>query len=158
MKTKKLIGALYKILFAAPLIIGVISYLYAGENFSDALYYSIKLYGMNYEKPKFFIAGLELARWLAPLMTAASIMVVVKSLFSYLQVHVGAMGRNGNVIYGDSGYADMLYENEKSTVLCKDAPIGYAKNHFIMFQSDMENLSFCQKNLQRMKGKISMCA
>lgn len=158
MKTKKLIGALYKILFAAPLIIGVSSYLYAGESFSDALYYSIKLYGMNYEKPEVFIAALELARWLAPLMTAASIMVVVKSLFSYLQVHIGAMGRNGNVVYGDSEYACMLCENEKSTVWCKGAPISYAKNHFIMFRSDMENLSFCQKNLHRMKGKnIYVC-
>ena len=132
---------------------GTYGYLYAGENFSDALYYGIKLYGLNYEKTANFILVLEIAKWLAPLVTAASIMVVAKSLFSYLKVHVGALGKSGNVVYGDSPYADMLSENERHAVRCKEAPIGYAKNHFIMFNSDIENLSFCRKYSQRLKDK-----
>lgn len=59
---KKLIGTLYKILFVVPLVVGVASYLYAGENFSDALYYSIHLYGLSYEKPEISIVWLEIAR------------------------------------------------------------------------------------------------
>lgn len=158
MRMKKLIRAFYKIFLVVPLIIGVLSYLYVGENLSDALYYSIQLYGFSYEKPDNFILWLEIARWLAPVMTAASIMVVVKSFFSFLQARVAAIGKNSNVVYGDSQYANMLCENEKSVVLCKEAPISYAKNHFIMFSSDINNLSFCQKYLQRMaRGNIYVC-
>lgn len=158
MKMKKLIGTLYKILFVVPLVVGVASYLYAGENFSDALYYSIHLYGLSYEKPEISIVWLEIARWLAPLMTAASIMVVIKSLFSYLKVCVGAVSKKNNVVYGDSIYADILCSNEKNVFLCKGLPIRYAKNHLVMFDSDIENLSFCQKYSQQMKGKnIYVC-
>ena len=142
MKKKKIIGLIYKIFLGMPLIMGAISYLYAGENFSDALYNSIRLYGLNYEKPKVPVIWLEIARWLAPLMTAASIMVLMKSLFAFLQVYIGAMGKNSNIVYGDSQYVDVLCENEKNVVLCKKAPVSHAKNHLVMFASDIENLSF----------------
>lgn len=155
---RKLIGILYKILFVIPLLLGIRGYLHAGENFSNALYYSINLYGLNYEETESFLVGLEIAKWTAPLMTVASIMVVVKSLFSYLKVHLGAIGKNSNVVYGNSPYAEVLCENESRVVLGKDVPIGYAKNHFIMFDSDIDNLSFCQRYLQRLKGKnVYMC-
>lgn len=153
MKGKKLFRIFYKILFVTPLVLGVVSYWYTGETFANALYNGIRLYGLNYETPKTPIVWLEIARWSAPVMTAASIMVVIKSLSAYLGVHFKAMGKNGHVVYGDSVYAEELCENEKKAVLCKAEPIGYAKNHFIMFDSELENLSFCQKYQNRMKKK-----
>lgn len=158
MKKDRLLRTIYRILFVTPLILGIGSYLYTGESFADALYNSIRLYGLNYEKPAVPIIWLEIARWLAPVMTATSVIVVVKSLSSFLSVHVRTMGKNGHVVYGDSVYAEALCENEKKAVLCKAEPISYAKNHFIMFDSELENLSFCQKYRKRMKKKnIYVC-
>lgn len=150
---RKIIKVLYYVLFIVPLVIGVMGYLSAGESFSNALYYSINLYGLDYEATAEPLVGLEIAKWLAPLMTATSIMLIVKKIFVYLQPHIVALRRSGNIVYGDSQCVDALCENEQDVVLYKGAPIVYAKNHLIMFDSDIENLSFCQNNLPRLKDK-----
>lgn len=145
MKTKKFFRVVYKILFAVPLVVGVRSYLYAGESLSNSLYYSIQLYGFSFKELKNAVLWLEFARWIAPMMTAASIIVAVKSAFTFLRVRIMAFRKSSNIVYGDSEYADVLCDNEKDAVLCKEVPISYAKNYFIMFDSDINSLSFCQR-------------
>lgn len=149
----------YALLFTTPLVIGVIGYLYAGENILDALYYGIGLYGFDFEDSETPIIGLEIARWTAPLVTATSVLVVAKSVFNYLHVCILALFRkDSNIVYGDSLYAKAFCDIEEKAVYSEKVPVRHGKNHYIMFASDVDNFSFVQNYAEHLKGKnIYLC-
>lgn len=153
MKWEKNFKIIYAILFVSPLILGATSYLYEGKNILDSLYYSIVLYGFGFEGEDSPILGLEIARWAAPLMTATSLLMIFKSIFAYLRVHILALTKESNIVYGTSVYGKALCDTEKKVLFCEKEPVRYGKNHFIMFESDTDNFSFFQKYRKSFVGK-----
>lgn len=155
MKIKKII---YSILFVTPLIIGVVSYMYEGKHILDALYYSICLYGFNYTGDETPVLGLEIARWLAPLMTASSVLLAAKFVLSYIYASVFAFRKDSNIVYGDSLHIKDFCHMENRVVYSDKVPIRHGKNHYIMFSSDADNFSFLQNNAKCFAGKnVYLC-
>lgn len=143
---------------ALPLLLGILGYLSVGENISDALYYSINLYGMGFEKPEAFVLMLEIARWMAPLMVATSLFLFAQMILNLFKVWIHSFKSDSGVVYGDSEYAAVLAENEKSVMFSEKLPLPRTKNHFVMFASDRDGFAFCRKNMSRMRNKnVFLC-
>ena len=149
----KIKKSIYILFFLTPLVMGFISYMCDGKNISDALYYSISLYGFNFEKSESPSLCLEIARWMAPLVTATSILVVAKSFFAYFYVCILALRRDSNIVYGDSDFGKAFCDIEKKAIHCEKKFVAHGKNHFIMYESDIDNFSFLKNNLKFMADK-----
>lgn len=67
------------IAFVTPSILGTIGYLIEGLSISESLYYSVGLYVLNFYGDE-CNAMLEIARWMAPVVTISGIFFVVKSV------------------------------------------------------------------------------
>ena len=69
----------YRLLIAVPLVVGMVGFLRAGTPVLDALYQCVVMYVLSYtgDPPN---ALVELARWIAPLATAGSVLTLVNAL------------------------------------------------------------------------------
>lgn len=136
---------LFSILFIIPAILGCIGYLQEGILFRDALYGSVSLYVLNMKYDSANILA-EIARWMAPIMTASGLILAIKSIFFHLRDRMICLYSDATAIYGDGVHASRLWKEIKHSVLSTQEIKKGAGYHIIMFENDIDNVAFYQSN------------
>ena len=143
-------------LFTWPLIIislagGVISYLYAGYTFEDALYSAVDMFAFNIDDIP-LNAGLRIFRWLAPLSVATTLFIEIAPIFRWFRDRIVffAPGSGRTIIYSDCEAGSALYDNmEKHAVLRRECtPFALSDNanrSVILMKNDKDALSLFRK-------------
>lgn len=153
-----IIGIVYKIL---PFFLGMYCYYPYFKNsgssiypFFDTAYASLKLYSGCTESGITVNATLELARFLA---LAATLSILIKA-FNKLQDIADSFKQfssDSTAVYGNSVYADHLYESLSPFVRVRSDGKGvkHAAKHILMLSGDKENLRFYNENYSKLKGR-----
>lgn len=143
---------LFAIVFVIPFIIGSIGYYLGGQVLKDSMYYSLTLYVMslNYESLNILT---EIARWTAPIMTASGLILAIKSVFFRIRDQLVCFQKDATVVYGDGKCASMVQKGIKHSILSTAGIKKHANSHIIMFENDMDNVSFYQANEDYFKNK-----
>ena len=145
-KNEEKIKKLILLLLPIPLIIGTIGYYLAGMTFLDSLYFSVRLYGLEWESDAKNIY-VEIARWTAPFLTAAGFATIIRSLYTFLRKRLVILFyKDATAVYSNSARGELVCSNMKGSILCTEKPLKRVKNHIILFDSDEDNLLFYQKN------------
>lgn len=140
-----------------PFCVGIVGYRKAGETVSDAVYYSIQLYSLGWNGAQKSV-WLEVARWTAPLVTAAGILAVVRRAWHYIAVRAACLHGDSTVIYGQSEIGRRLRERIPHSVLAEGKPLKCGKEHIIMLADDRETLRFFQRYRKDFSGKkVYLC-
>lgn len=140
------------VLLMLPLALGMLGFYEAGESFLQALYKCIGLYGMNYSDDPANL-WLEVARWLAPLATASSIVMVVAAFRRHFRCYLARLTGKSVAVYGEGPEKAQLL---KSLGL-RGIDMGEAaeKAHtYILMGREEENLSFYRENPQLQKTDV----
>lgn len=133
-------------LLPMPLILGAIGYCNAGLSRSDAIYYSICLYGLSWDGVANNVY-IEIARWAAPLLTVAGLATVVKSVYVFIHNELLFFFHNdATAIYSCSNRGKILNNNLPNSILYEKKPLKHVKSHILLFDSDEKNLVFYQKH------------
>ena len=132
-------------LIPCPFIIGLVGFLLSGEPVLQSVYQSICLYGMGYQDSP-ANAVIEIARWLAPLATAGSVVLVVAALRSKLRAFIARRTGESVALYGPA--------EEKKTLLKAlgirgvDMDKQPVKAHrYILLSNEEENLNYYRTHL-----------
>lgn len=140
-----------------PFLMGAAGYRIAGEKTADALYYSVGLYGLNFNSSAINI-WIEIARWTAPFVVGAGIIAAVQRAYDYLNCRILCMYKDATAVYSRSEAGEMLKERLPHAALCKDKFLNRFKEHIIMLDEDEETLCFYQKHKEKFRGKkVYLC-
>lgn len=138
--------------FLIPLAVGTEAYLLSGENLTDALYASFALYFTNPVSDAYNI-GIEIARWTAPLATAASILYVLRDIWKSFRDRIRLFWKEDSVaVYTDEA-CEILFEEKTAVVYSYENLKSYAKSHIILFSSDEKSLNFYEKHKKELEKK-----
>lgn len=141
MKLKRI----YKpILILIPFILGMIGFGIAGEPVLQAVYHCICLYGMGHQElpPNVLV---EIARWLAPLATAGSVVLVAKSLRRTCRRILARATGKSVAVYGPAAEKDALLKELGVRGIDMDQrPV--RAHSYILLGEEMENLGFCRQH------------
>lgn len=132
------------IVILIPFILGTIGLYLAGERLGEAMYYSLGMYFMAYMDiaPNLLV---EIARWSAPLMTAGSIIMVVKSMYGDVQNKIKAMFCQGIAVYCQEEKREILAEVIPNAIFVKEGIRKDVKEHIICTGDDRLNLVLAKK-------------
>ena len=144
----KKIGKL--LLFAAPYLIGFAGFLLAGEPLLHAAFSSFSLYTMGYgDVPPNIL--LEIARWIGPLVTASSILLVFAALRHRIQAFFTYLRGNSTAVYGpEKEKKELLKQLGTQGIEGKDKFL--KARRYILVGSEEENLTFYHKNMDSLKN------
>ena len=154
----KIANILYKIL---PFLIGMYCYYPVFVNqkehiypFLDSVYSSFKLYGGSTESGIPVGALLQFARFLALAATFSILMNLfnrMNDIINWLKLRSSA----STVVYGDSGYADYLFDSlsRQVGIRGREKLIQNASKYLLMFSSDAKNLAFYSQHYEALKDK-----
>lgn len=154
----KFLSILYKIL---PFFIGMYCYypVFVEQDhriypFLDCLYASIKLYSGVTESGIPVGALLQIARFLA-LAATLSILINLVNRMNDIINGMKLLNPNTTVVYGDSVYAEYLFESLKPglRVRGEEKFIKGGSRYVVMFSGDTANLEFYNKNYESLKEK-----
>lgn len=151
-RTNKQLKWFIPVLAAIPFIIGTIGYFLENESLSDSLYYSLSLYfvNLNSEKSNFTI---DIARWTAAMVTAATVLYVLKQIWEKILRTVKSLHRDSVAVYNDNG-RKIYFEDQSHTVIYPGRIIcPRAKNHIIMMNTDTDSIKFYNENKAKFKSK-----
>lgn len=139
------ISKLIIVLLPLPLIVGTVGYYMAGQSLTDAIYYGICLYGLEWDGAT-YNGFIEAARWTAPILTVAGLATVMKNVYAFFRrKFIGLFHKDGTAIYSSSERGRILNNSIPNSLLCGKKPLKHVRNHIILFDSDEENLLFYQK-------------
>lgn len=79
-------------------------------------------------------------------MTASGLILAIKSAFNRLRDQLTCLRSDATVIYGDGKHAEFLHQTIKHSVLCKSGLKRGGTYHILMFENDMDNVSFYQSH------------
>lgn len=155
----RVLNVFYKVL---PFFLGTYFYypFYASESsheypLLDAMYSAIRLYYGESEDGIEANFILQLARFLA-IAATVSILITAFNKVNSVANRLKLIFPDSTVIYGDSVYADILYDNISMTRRIHGDPDKVIKNasrYMIMFSSDIENIRFYNRNYEYLKDK-----
>lgn len=137
------------IAFIIPYILGTIGYLLEGMSISEALYYAVGLYVLNFYAEKCNVL-LEIARWTAPVVAVSGIFFIIKSVTQRAKDYLYCIFGNATVIYCEEEEQQILKKNIRGSVIArKESVYPGVKDCIIMLSDDMENLNFYYKNKKK---------
>ena len=100
------------LLVIVPLIIGTVGYTFDGAMISDALYSSFALYFTNPISDAYNIY-IEIARWTAPLVTATTILYVIKDAWESINWRISVFNKKDSIaVYSDENCEISAEKNE----------------------------------------------
>lgn len=145
MKTR--LHYIWKALFIlTPFILGMIGFTMEGDSFLQAVYLSIRLYAMEQEGIP-ANAYVEIARWLAPLATAGSLVLMVNVLRRSAHSTVARLTGRSVAVYGPkSEKAAMLKALGIRGIDMDKRPV--KANSYILLGEEKDNLDFYSTYLQ----------
>ncbi len=152
MKMKERLKKFIPILVIIPLLVGTIGYLVCGETLTDSLYASFALYFTNPVSDA-YNGCIEFARWMAPLVTATTILCALKNVWKNICWRLELFGKEDTVaIYSDEDTRISFDKNTK-VIYPEDNFKNYAKYQIIMFSSDQKSLQFYEEHKEQLKNK-----
>ena len=140
------------ILAIIPLLIGTIGYMRVGIMFSNALYSSFALYFTNPISDAYNIY-IEIARWTAPLVTATTILYVIKDVWSSINCRISTFNRNDSVaVYSDEN-CNISVGKGTRVIYPGNKFKSYTNSCIILFSDDKKNLKFYEEHKNKLNSK-----
>lgn len=127
-------------LILIPFILGMIGFTMAGDSLLQAVYQCICLYGMGVKgySPNVLI---EIARWLAPLATAGSLVLLVKNLRRSVHGIIARLTGKSMAVYGPKGEKEAMHKALGVRGIDMDKrPV--KSNSYIFLGTEEKNLDF----------------
>lgn len=153
---------LYAILFCLPFLLGFIGNYKSGNSILDSLYGALCIYVMELQiQPENFLS--ELARWIAPLMTASGVFMAFQQIRRMLTNRIKGKNPNSVAIYGDSIYIDTLIEKLGKLGIqggMDDLSDGIDKagRYVILFKNEQDGLAFYERYKNDFRqGQVYLC-
>lgn len=135
----------------APLILGMIGLLSAGEPFVQALYRCLRMYIMEYDAEP-ANALVEIARWWAVIATASGVMLAINLLGGKLRNFLRYICGNSIAVYGpDSEKQELLEALGRKGIEGKDKLV--RAHRYILLGSEEENFDFYTTHLSKLKNR-----
>ena len=132
------------LLLLLPLLISLVGFLQAGESLLQALFNCVCMYTLNYQDiPANTLV--ELGRWLAPLATAGSVVLVVSALRRSFRNFLARCTRKSVAVYGaaqEQSFA--LKQLGLRGIALEDKPV--KAHQYILLGTETENLAFYREN------------
>lgn len=160
---RKLIGILKGFVFFLPFIIATFGFLMElQDGILNAMYRAMRLYmvEMDCEYADVNIL-IEIARWTAPVMSAAAILAALSSAFGWMRNFVRVRRKGAVAIHGDSENAASLADSlGKRAVLGEKSVNRVAPNQVLMFREDREMLDYLNANREKLfrhDNKVYLC-
>lgn len=132
-------------LILVPFLLGVIGFLDSGDPLLQSIYHSLCLYGMGHQGSPANIV-IEIARWLAPLATAGSVVLAVTALRRRFRAMVARCTGESVAVYGPETEKQAMLERLKNRGIDMDKQPVKAHN-YILLGSEQENLEFYRAHL-----------
>lgn len=139
-------------LIPCPFVLGMVGFLISGESVLQAAYQSICLYGMGYQNSP-ANAVIEIARWLAPLATAGSVVLAVTALRRRLRVFAARRTGKSVAVYGPAAEKKALLTALGSRGIDMDKEPVKAHSYILMGEEG-ENLEFYHTHLAQGKADV----
>ena len=138
------------IIFLIPFFLGVWGFcVLEGEPILDAFFYSVSLYILNFSDHPANIF-IEIARWLAPLMTASGILLAIATLRDRFVHFILYLTGKSIVVYGaDETKEKLLQEIGKYGINGQDRFIPASK--YILLNDEDTNFAFYTSNKEKLK-------
>lgn len=155
---KKKITSILRIAWPmVPAAFGIFGLLKTGENFLDAAYTTAQMflfsYGLDYKN-----IYIEIARWLAPLVTASGVILLTNRLSKYITNAFSYIRGDSVAVYGGENInlaKDLLEQLGKRGIDCSDQ---FVKAHrYIIVGSEAENFSFLERYKKQLTNTIVYC-
>ena len=142
---KEFIKKCMVLLVIVPLIIGTVGYTFAGAMISDALYSSFALYFTNPISDAYNIC-IEIARWTAPLVTATTILYVIKDAWKSINWRISVFNKKDSIaVYSDEN-CEISAEKNIRVIYPGEKFKSYIDNHIILFSDDKKSLQFYKEH------------
>lgn len=138
------------LIFLIPFFLGVWGFfVLEGEPLLDAFFYSISLYLLNYSNhpANLFI---ELARWLAPLMTASGILLAIATLRDRIVHFILYLTGKSIVVYGLDGTKEKLLQEIGNYGIDGQNQFIPASKYILLNDED-SNFAFYTSNKEKLK-------
>ncbi|MBQ4309172.1 MAG: hypothetical protein II772_05540 [Lachnospiraceae bacterium] len=136
--------------FFVPFIVGLIGFLFAGEEVLNAAFNSFLLYFLGYSDPAVNPA-IEVARWIAPVATAGGAITVAVQFATSWKNAVRNGRRDSLAVYGDGPDAEFVKAQVGARLI---TPIGNGfvrARRYVLMMDEQENLEFYAANRERLK-------
>jgi len=129
-----------------PFMVGLVGFLMAEQNLTQAIYNSICLYGMGHKELPANLT-IEIARWLAPLATAGSVVLVIAALRKGMHDFFARLHGDSVAVYGKGEDKEkVLHTLGKKGI---DLQNGFKKaDRYLLLGTVEENLAFYAANLK----------
>ena len=132
-------------LIPCPFLLGLIGFLISGEPVLQAVYQSLCLYGMGHQESP-ANAVIEIARWLAPLATAGSVVLVVAALRRHFHAMIARCTGKSVAVYGPIEDKKRLLKELGTRGI--DLDKNPVKAHsYILLGEEEENLNYYRTHL-----------
>lgn len=140
------------LLLALPMALGIVGYgAVEGLPLLQSVYISTALYGFGADElpPN---AVIEIARWLGPVATASTLVMIVRFLRQGFMNRVAFLRGNSTAVYGPEGEkAEFLEQLGKDGIDMQNKILD--AHRYILLGSEEENLDFFRKNYARIDGR-----
>lgn len=157
---------LFGIFLVIPFFLGMFGMRALGEgSYLECAYKSVQLYTLEFSVEAYPLnAAVVIARWMAPLMTVATIITALSSFFESVRIWWKIrMHKDTVVVHGDSDDIGTLMKNMGKQGIRSEKPITrLANRHILMFKEDYDMYRFMNENMEGFladpKKKIYLCS
>lgn len=152
------------VVFFLPFLIATVGFhTQLHDGLFNAMYRAARLYIMELDCDYSEVTPLiEIARWTAPLMSAAAVATLLNHLFGLLRFWSLARRDDAVAIHGDSDYTAFMRESFGAAAIPGDVPISLrAPNQVLSFREDRDMLAYLSANrdaLLRDGHRVYLCA
>lgn len=122
--------------------ITMLGYMYAGEEWHDAGYYSALLFAMNYTDVEERNIWLYVGRVLCPVMTVAGLLTLLKGLCKTVVDSLTSLHKDATALYYDEENIEELQKQFRHPILMGKKVNKRVKYHVLMMKDDIDNLTF----------------
>ncbi len=149
---KRTLTQIFRLAFlGAPLVIGMIGLLSAGEPFVQAFYRCLRMYIMEYDAEPANIL-VEIARWWAVIATAGGVMLAINLLGGKLRNFLHYLCGNSVAVYGPENEQQQLLDTlGRRGIVGKDKLV--RAHRYILLNSEEENFEFYTTHLAKLKKR-----
>ena len=145
---EKMKNSIHYILFFFPAVLGFYGYMQLGAGTAlDCAYKTLQLYVVEFAlEGEMTNWAVEIARWTAPLATAAALLSALCSMWESFKVYVKAQW-GAIAVHGDNPNTDYVVKTLGSRGIYSDKDVAFkAKKHILMFNEDMDMYHFLQSH------------
>lgn len=134
-------------------IFGLIGFFQSySTSFFNCLYATTSLFTMSLlASPEQMNIYIEIARWLAIIISANMIIIFFQSVFTQFQAHKRLKNDQLIVLHGNSDYLVQLDINIENSIIMNHSVLWGAKRHLLSFKNDNEMLNYMAEHQKDMR-------